>query len=53
MVSDTHTIIDPWTVMVKALNTSPAKGTMPRTICPDDLAVRTQKDWIKDFHHGL
>jgi hypothetical protein len=41
MVSDTHTVIDPWAVMIIALNTSPAKGAMPGAICPDDLAGRT------------
>ena len=42
VIPDADAVVDPWAVVVVALHTSVACGTMSRSRGPHDLAVRTE-----------
>ena len=42
MVPDTDTIVDPWAVMVKALNTMPTDTAVSTATCANRIAVRAE-----------
>ena len=51
MVVISNAIVDPWAVMVEALNASVADAAVARTVSPDHLTVGTQQHWVKYLHH--
>ena len=46
MVTNSHAIVQPWTVMVEALNTSIADGTVAGARCANDKAIGAHLTWM-------
>jgi hypothetical protein len=53
MVAGADTVVDPGAVVVEALHTPVANAAVPRTLCPDYLAVRAKQYRVEIFQHGL
>ena len=51
MIVYANTVIDPWAMMIKSLDTSVANTAMTGSISSHDLAIRAQKHRVKDLHH--
>jgi hypothetical protein len=47
MIVNSHTIIDPWTMVVKSFHTLVANAAMSVSISPYDFAVRTEEYRVK------
>jgi len=51
VVVHSNTIVDPWAVVVKALNALLADAAMAGAISAHNLAVSAEQYRIKDLHH--
>ena len=51
MVVKANTVINPWTVMVKAFDTPVANAAVAGAICADNLTVGAEKNRVEDLHH--
>ena len=49
MIANSHAVIDPWTVVIKPLNTSIANGAMPRPWRPHNFAIRAALNRINQL----
>lgn len=49
VVSDSHAVIDPRTVMIISVYTLVADNTVSGSVCPDGFAFRTQRRTIKSL----
>lgn len=49
MVSDTDTVVDPWTVMIISVNARVANNAMTRSIRSDSLALWAKRGRIECF----
>lgn len=51
MVTNSHAIVQPWTVMVKAFNASIADGAVAGARCADDETVGAHLTWMDLGQH--
>ena len=51
MIADSDTVVDPRTVMIKALYAVAADRAMPATTCPYQLAVGTELSTVDVLEH--
>jgi hypothetical protein len=50
MVPSSNAIVDPWAVMIISVNASITYTAVTTPWYPNDLAYRTQRGWLKEFH---
>ncbi len=50
MILNTDTVINPWAMMVKSLNTPIADATVPRPVSTIYFAVRTETRCVEYLH---
>ena len=43
---DAYTVVEPWTMVIKALDAPVADGTVARSRRPQDRAVRAHLAWV-------
>jgi hypothetical protein len=53
MIAYSNTIIDPWTVMIKAFHALIADAAMARPLSSYDLTIRAKQNRVKIFKHCL
>ena len=53
VITSANTVIDPRTMMIKALHASVANAAMPGSCSSDDLTVWAEQDWVESRQHIL